>query len=328
MNLLAGLFVALSPGPTTSAPSGTVPIRVELGELTASFTDNSERGRLSGIDSLFSTQAPPGFDAFDPDTRGASAGMNFEHIICGHANSHNAFSPRQGPYHLTSLPRGKGVCLTRRAEDDPWRVDSTLTYELSAPHYIDVTFRCRPRDAARFAPEDYAILFFCNYMNDVVDPAIHFRGIQGPGGEEQWVDGDAPPGHPRWNGGGTYIQRDASALPYAPDLRFNLNTWNYEYPRYTLPFYYGRAAHGMVFMLMFDRACTQRDEIRFSLFKFKLKQFPRPAWDFEYVIHHVEQDREYGYRARMVWKRFISADDCLAEYRTWSAGLATRPAAD
>ncbi|HQE27924.1 MAG TPA: hypothetical protein PL151_09200 [Phycisphaerae bacterium] len=312
---------------TTAAPAESPHvIRIEHGSLSATFRDNHESPAvLSGIDSLFNRDAAPGFDAFDPDSPGASAGMNFEHIISGHENPHNAFSPRHGPFTMRPLADGPGVELVRKAADDPWSVDSVLTYRLVAPHYIDVEFRCRPRDAAKFGRRGYAIFFFCNYMNDVIDPALHFRGIAGPGQPETWIAADGLPGHPDWNGGGTYRHVDAAALEYDADLSFKLNSWAYDNPRYTLPFYYGRAARDMVFILMFDRTCSAEDEIRFSLFKFKLDRFPRPAWDFEYVIRKVVQDREYGYRTRLVWKKFVSPDDCLAEYRQWAASLTTRP---
>lgn len=74
----------------------------------------------------------------------------------------------------------------------------------------------------------------------------------------------------------------------------------------------------MALTLMFDKSHTPLDEIRFSLFKFKLPKFPRPAWDFQYVIRQIEEQREYGFRARVVWKTFVSPEDCLAEYDAWS----------
>ena len=75
----------------------------------------------------------------------------------------------------------------------------------------------------------------------------------------------------------------------------------------------------MTLIMMFDRTATPSDEIRFSLFKFKLAKFPRPACDWQYVIHHVEPGQEYGFRARLVWKKFVSADDCRA--RSMRSGL-------
>ncbi len=96
--------------------------------------------------------------------------------------------------------------------------------------------------------------------------------------------------------------------------------------RFTRPFYFGRAARGMSLIMMFDKSYTERDEIRFSLFKFKVPKFPRPAMDWQYVIHKVEAGQDYGFRARLAWKRFESEADCLAEYERWSRELADSPA--
>ena len=113
-------------------------VRIERGELSVEFRDNSQSpADLSGIDSLFNTTHAADYDAFDPDTGGASAGLNFEHIISGHPNPNNKFTPRHGPYTLHALPDGKSVVLTRRAEDSPWKVASTLTYTVREPYYID-----------------------------------------------------------------------------------------------------------------------------------------------------------------------------------------------
>src|SRR5262249_6297583 len=121
-----------------------------------------------------------------------------------------------------------------------------------------------------------------------------------------------------WNQGGTYRSVKASVLAYDAEHNFKLNLWSYEYPRFTQSFYYGRAAQGMTMILMFDKAWTEEDEIRFSLFKFKLPRRPRPAWDFQYVLRKIRKGREYGFKARLVWKKFVSPDDCLKEYARWS----------
>jgi hypothetical protein len=323
LQLLVSLPIlgASNPSQPTTRPAGE-PAKsavIRAGNLEVRFLDNSESpGVLSGVQSLINVKDAPGFNAFDPDSKGAAAGLNFEHIIAGHENPHNAFTPRHGPYRLCKLPDGRSVTLVRDAADDPWAVASTMTYTVTPPHYIDFEFKCRPANASLFGKHRYAILFWADYMNDVENVAINFRGIDQPGGQEKWIGTDAPPGHPDYNQGGTWRSAAAEDLPRDDDLKFRLNTWSYEYPRFTKPFYYGRAAHGMVYMLMFDRMYSPVDEVRFSLFKFKLKNFPRPAWDFQYVIHRVEQDREYGYRARAVWKRFSSPEDCLAEYHNWA----------
>ena len=76
-------------------------------------------------------------------------------------------------------------------------------------------------------------------------------------------------------------------------------------------------------ILMFDRAYTLRDEIRLSLFKFKVPKHPRPAWDWQYVIHRVERGASYGFRGRLIWEmlRQSLAAHCLAEYMKWSSSL-------
>jgi hypothetical protein len=199
-----------------------------------------------------------------------------------------------------------------------------LEYVVNEPNYIDFTFRCTPQDASQFGSRGYALFFFANYMNDVEDVALHFRGHESQGGPEVWIAADGPKGHPDWNGGGNYRAVTADDLRYDDDVQFRLNTWSYDWPRIARPFYYGRAGQGMTMILMFDRLNSDRDQIRFSLYKFKLSKHPRPAWDFQYVINKVESGVEYGFRGRLVWKKFVSADDCLNEYERWTAALSAK----
>lgn len=290
------------------------------GDLKAVLRDNANSPKiLSGLDSLFNLRDAPEFDAFDPDGGGASAGLNFEHIIAGHKSPHSAFSPRRGRFPMTVSADGKSVTLTRKREDDPWAMSSTLTYTVTKPHYVDVDFRCVPHDRSLFGERGYAVLFFANYMNNVEQVALNFRGIAGPDQAEQWIAADAPPGHADWNQGGTYRSAPAEDLAYDADHNFKLNTWSYDYPRFTKPFYYGKAASGMTLIMMFNKLYSVDDEVRFSLFKFKIPKVPRPAWDFQYVIRNIQQSREYGFRARLAWKKFVSPEDCLNEYETWAA---------
>jgi hypothetical protein len=297
-------------------------VTIEHGELKVVFRDNSGSPRvLSGVGSLVNVRAAPAFDAFDPDSPGASAGLNFEHIICGHASPHNRFAPRLQEYALERAVDRPTVRLVRQAQDDPWRVSSTLTYTLREPYYVDLEFRCLAHDPSLFGKRRYAVFFFANYMNDVEQIALNFLGLEREGEGERWIAADAPPGHADYNGGGTYRHARAPPLAYDADHDFKLNLWSYDWPRYTRPFYFGRAAHGMTLIMMFDKAYEEADEIRMSLFKFKVPKSPRPAFDWQYVIHHVEPRREYGFRARLAWKPFVDADDCRREYERWRAEL-------
>jgi hypothetical protein len=214
--------------------------------------------------------------------------------------------------------------LVRDERDEPWRIASTLTYTLVEPHSVDLDFRCRAHDPTLFGKRGYAVFFFANYMNDVEQVALNFLGHDRAGDAEHWIAVEAPPGHPDYNGGGTYRHVAAPALEYDADHDFKLNLWSYEWPRYTKPFYFGRAGRGMTLVMMFDKAYNEIDEIRLSLFKFKIPKFPRPAFDWQYVIHHVEAGHEYGFRARLVWKPFVDADDCRREYERWAAEMARK----
>lgn len=318
-------FVAVIVFAATSAAQDDKPVQsghIKRGALSVQFQDNSQSPQiLSGIDSLFNTTNAAGFDAYDPDEPRASAGLNFEHIISGHQNPNNKFTPRHGPYTLRVLPDGKSVVLTRRAIDSPWKVASTLKYTVHDPHSIDFEFRCTPEDASLFGTHGYALFFFANYMNNVKDIALHFRGHESMDAKEDWISADAPKGHADWNGGGNYRAITASDLPYDDDVKFRLNTWSYDWPRISRPFYYGRSAQGMTLILMFDRLHSDRDQIRFSLYKFKLPKHPRPAWDFQYVVNQVESGEQFGFRGRLVWKKFVSPEDCLHTYERWAKTL-------
>ena len=299
--------------------------QIERGELSVLFQDNSEspKPKLSGVQSLFNVKHAPGYDAYDPNSPGSGAGLNFEHIISGHEGKYNAFTPRHGRYDLYERGDGHSVRLVRKAEDSPWKMASTMTYAVTEPYYIDMEFKCTPQDATSFGKRSHAIFFWADYMSQVKDVALHFRGIDQLGGKETWIRAEALKGeYPHWNGGGTYRHVDAEAIEYDKDLKFNLNSWSYEWPRFTKPFYFGLADNGMVFIIMFDRTSNPTDQVRFSLFKFKCRdEIRKPAWDFQYVINKVETGKAYGYRARVAWKKFVSPEDCLREYENWAAQL-------
>ncbi len=275
-------------------------LTLERGVLSVLLRDNAQSPRvLSGLDSLFNRKDAPEFDAFDPADLGASAGLNFEHVICGHSNAFNAFTPRRGRYDLFKLD-GHSAMLVRKTGDDPWALASTLKYRLVEPNAIDFEFECRASNKQLFGKRGYAVLFFADYMNDVEDIAIHFRGVLAPNSPEEWLRAEAPAGHADYNQGGTYGSLAARALQYDTNHNFKLNLWSYDYPRFAQPFYYGRASHGMVFILMFDKMFSAEDEIRFSLFKFKVPSHPRPAWDFQYVIHQVDEGRPYAFQGPLL----------------------------
>jgi hypothetical protein len=243
-HFLGGALAGISPLalalPVASATQPGRPVAtttISSGDLKVIFRDNARSPEvLGGVASLVNRRDAPGFDAFDPDSPGASAGLNFEHVIAGHKGAHNAFAPRHGRYTLYRLPDGRSARLVRRREDDPWAMSNTFAYTVTPPHFIDLDFRCVPHDKARFGKRGYAVLFFADYMNDVADVALHFLGVERPGGKEQWIRAEAPKGHRDWNGGGTYRSPPAADLEHDRDHNFKLNSWSYDWPRFTRPF--------------------------------------------------------------------------------------------
>ena len=102
--LLLGTFAIGSPDGSANRQKKTS-VTITNGDLSVLFRDNSASPEiLSGIQSLFNTKAASNYDAYDPSAKGASAGMNFEHIISGHRSQSNKFTPRHGKYDLFQLP--------------------------------------------------------------------------------------------------------------------------------------------------------------------------------------------------------------------------------
>ena len=46
-----------------------------------------------------------------------------------------------------------------------------------------------------------------------------------------------------------------------------------------------------------------------------------PAWDWQFVIREPEIDKEYGYRARVVYKPFSGRKEVREEYVNWRAKI-------
>ena len=118
--VLANTLPAIALGSARAASTEAVQtLALQRGNLSVLLRDNAlSPGLLSGVDSLFNRRDAPDFDAFDPDDRGASAGLNFEHVICGESNAFNAFAPRRGRYELFRSDSHSAM-LVRKEEDDP-----------------------------------------------------------------------------------------------------------------------------------------------------------------------------------------------------------------
>ncbi len=69
---------------------------------------------------------------------------------------------------------------------------------------------------------------------------------------------------------------------------------------------------------MFD----QRESIRFAMWNFikntqGVLDTHCPAWDWQYAIRKPQINKEYGYRARVIYKPFAGKDVVKTEYENW-----------
>ena len=90
---------------------------VESGGIRFRVTSNSRTPQvLSGLESLSFQDKDKRFEAF-------RAGLNLEHVYCGHRDVRNRFSPRKHTYLVSRERDGHSVFLVRPATQSPWSVE-------------------------------------------------------------------------------------------------------------------------------------------------------------------------------------------------------------
>ena len=210
-----------------------------------------------------------------------------------------------------------------RAADESYPVDVRAEYTVNAPYYVDHTLTFVDEQDLRRDGCDFRETSWCCYMNCPDDPRLHFLS----GG--QWHRYISPSHGVASNIAPGYIpEHGIEDWPVKSDWRKQrLNDRPFHWDRcdfrFDEPFYYGRLAN-MVMILVFD---TPR-WLRFfcspsgggtSL----IPDQACPAWDFEWVIPQSDYEvgKEYSFRVRLIYKRFISDDDVLEEYRKVQAEL-------
>lgn len=286
-------------------PEGITPephITLSAGDLTVTFVDNSafgeHRAGYNGIASLIHKN-----EASSPFVP-LYAGFNLEHIFGGDSLV-QLFEPRRHPMQLFRKS-AKEVVLYQEATPLSG-VESSTTFKLVEPHYIDIQFRCRFTNVD-FFKHGYAGLFWASYINEPADKGIHFWGAKGakaPG----WVTVYSP------EHGVESTHRsvsDTANLYYAPNfnakLSSNLSDYNFLYP-----YYFGKYKE-MVFAYLLNHG--KDSEIRFS-------QSPtgggekNPAWDFHFIIKKPKINSLYFFESRVLYKPFSGEEDVKKEFETW-----------
>ncbi|MBM4071144.1 MAG: hypothetical protein FJ271_19685 [Planctomycetes bacterium] len=281
------------------------------GDLTAIIGDNAAAGEhragYNGVWSLTHRREPA--NLFVP----AVAGLNFEHIFDGSRFDADGrgrifFEPRHAP--MTFRQVSKTEAELHQPPTPTFHLESWTRFQLVAPHYVDMSFRCRPTQHA-FA-HGYIGLFWASYINAPDDKSMYFRNGK------------------LWQQLCTQQHNDESTVRHRDDkleLRFderfpNCLFRNYSPLRFDVPFYYGHFREQTA-IFMFDRTSG----IRFTHSPSgggvnAQRQTTNPAWDFQFLIPRYEVKAEYRFRARLAYRPRCGRDDVEQEYRAWQKAIA------
>ena len=287
-------------------------VELRAGDLTAVVGDNAADGaHRAGYNGLWSlTHRAEPTNLFVP----AVAGLNFEHIFDGQQfdrdNSRRIFfEPRNAPMTLRRISDSEAEL--HQAPTPTFHLESWTRFTLTAPHYVDMRFRCRPTQHA-FRHGTIG-LFWASYINAPDDKSMYLR-------------------HGRlWHQLCTQRHNDESTVRHAADnleLRFSEGYpealfRNFSPLRYDEPFFYG-LFRDQVAVFLFDRT----EGIRFTHSPSgggvnQDRQTTNPAWDFQYLVPRYEVNTEYGFRARLVYRPRCGRDEVLREAERWRAGRST-----
>jgi hypothetical protein len=283
---------------------------LRAGDVTAVIGDNAADGtHRSGYNGLWSlTHQGEAANLFVPTV----AGLNLEHIIDGvqvdrDGSNRIFFEPRFAPMTLQRVSDTEAEL--HQPPTPTFHLESWTRFTLAAPHYVDMHFRCRPRQHA--FQNGWIALFWASYINAPEDKSLYFR-------------------HGRlWHQLCSPMHNEQSTVRHTDDrveLRFaegyrNALYRNFSPLRYDEPFYCGHY-RGMVMILMFDRTSG----IRFTHSPSgggvnTERQTSNPAWDFQFLIPEYEVNREYSFRARLAYRPRCGREAILQEVADWQRAL-------
>jgi hypothetical protein len=278
----------------------------QAGDLTAVIGDNTAAGEhRAGYNGVWSlVHRTELANLFVP----AVAGLNFEHIFDGDKRDSDRsrkifFEPRHAPMTFRKLSETEAELHQRPTPT--FHLESWTRFRPVAPHYLDFSFRCTPRQHA-FA-HGYIGLFWASYINAPEDKSMYFRD----GGLWQQLCTQ------RHNDESTLRHRDDKiVLKFSPDLEEALYR-NLSPLRFDLPLFYGLFRKHL-FLVMFDRSAGIR--LTHSPSGGGLNaaaQTTNPAWDFQFLLPSYEVNQEFGFKARVVYRERCDRDEILQEYQNW-----------
>jgi hypothetical protein len=211
---------------------------------------------------------------------------------------------------MTLMKISESEAELHQEETPTFHLESWTRFKLVAPHYIDITFRCKPLQ--HVFRHGYIGLFWASYIDDPENKSIYFRDDKG------WVQLCTQTHDDQ----STVVNVDNKIeLKFTPKTRETLYK-NFSPLRFSDPVYYGLFGTHQ-YNLMFDRT----DGIRFSHSPSAggPPSTTEVAWDWQFIIPTYDVLREYGYRARVAYRQRCSRSEVLNEFRTWRASLTKEP---
>lgn len=292
-------------------------VKITEGDLEVVIADNAEyeghRAWYNGV-AYLSHRAKPGNHFWK-----RVAGMNFEHIWDGEKwwePADKLFEPRSSEMVLHQL--SETSVQLHMPPSNLHKLESWTTYTVNAPHYIDMDFFCIPRQET--FDRGYIGLFWASYINntDEDEKTIYYIGSHKDSRKRQWISWKTAA---HSTNGTVRYQEDIRDISFNPEHRTMLyNT--FADSAYAYPFYYG-VRDGMVHIIMFN---SSPGAIRFSHSPTSgapVRPGTNPAWDWQYIVHDYKVGSSYGYKARLVYKPWVSRQDVIDEYEKWSGHTVT-----
>lgn len=209
------------------------------------------------------------------------AGLNFEHILDGTAQSRDVlFEPRRVPMQLRVLNEHSAELY--QPPTPFWALESCARYEIVDGGVIKLTFECVPRRETW--NHGYLHLFWASYIHEPESLDIHFLGRrEGQPSGSDWILASTPKHGEQATHRALSDNREFPHVePYPLELPFGFSKY-----RYSEPWYFG-LCRGMAFAQKF----RPEDQVR-------LTQSPSgggagcPAWDFQWLIERPKVNERY-----------------------------------
>ncbi len=194
-------------------------------------------------------------------------------------------------------------------------VESTATFRLREPHYIDYHYSVVFLEEG-VAREEYVELSWCNYMNAVVDPAIYFVSDGRWVREYSTLHGYKAMHYPTDLPRSMWERRPIEEyVKMGRPVPFH---WSRSETTFDLPLYYGRV-HKMVYLVMFDHYLDWRffTSPTGGGGNFLGPGYHNPAWDWSWIITEPKPGVRYECNVRLVYKPYEGDQDVLEEYSKW-----------